>query len=93
MVYAQGGGGMPQSQGQQFNPNQGPQQWYPQQQQQHQQQQQQQQQQQGYYNQQMANGNICSSFKAFNFLILFLLRNIIIVNFYSSAKIRKTAAS
>lgn len=48
MAYGQGGGGMPGSQGQQFNPNQGPQQWY--------QQQQQPQQQPGYYPQQMQNG-------------------------------------
>lgn len=47
MGYGQNTGGMPQNQGQQFNPNQAPQQWYAQQQQQ--------QPQQGYYPQQMQN--------------------------------------
>lgn len=54
MAYGQGNAGIPQNQGQQFNPNQGPQQWY----QQQQQQQQPQQPQQGYYPQQMPNGMI-----------------------------------
>lgn len=47
MGYGQNTGGMPQNQGQQFNPQQAPQQWYAQQQQQAQ---------QGYYPQQMQNG-------------------------------------
>lgn len=50
MGYGQGGGNMQSAQGQQYNPNQGPQQWYAQQQQQ--------QQQQGYYQQQIPNGKI-----------------------------------
>lgn len=65
MGYGQAAGNMQSAPNQQFNPNQGPQQWYPQQQQQ-------QQQPQNYYSQQMANGNYLL------FWLKFLYKNLIL---------------